>query len=173
MTTNTTEDTLEAQPATAMATHTDAATPARAPRYTEHELAETEIRHDTELPSLDNHVSLPIPLQVEYWSPENPGEEKRGWILGVEEQLIADRDTGELRRMESILFVEETKDGKKARIQCAAKLLVASVQDAIRRGEIVPGNLRYPVKITYTGIKKCKNGNKANKWEITPLVVRG
>lgn len=144
----------------------------RQSRFTAEQLSAAAISPNTVLPSIQKTEAANIPLQVEYWSPEADGESKRGWILGVEHQEVADLETGELKLLESVLFVEETADGKRARFFNASRILVANVKAAIYRGEIVPASLLTPVKITYLGKKKNRSNQKmSGRWEILPLVV--
>ncbi|MBE0435967.1 MAG: hypothetical protein IBX56_09210 [Methylomicrobium sp.] len=146
----------------------------KASRFTAEQIAAAEISPDTALPNIQKNQAANVPLQVEYWSPQAEGESKRGWILGIEPQEVADIETGELKLLESLLFVEETPDGKKSRLFNASRTLVANVKAAITRGEIVPASILTPVQITYLGVKKNRTNNyKSGKWEILPLVVQG
>lgn len=146
----------------------------RQSRFTQEQLNAAAISPDTVLPSIQKTQAANVPLQVEYWSPQKEGEAKRGWILGVEPQEVADMETAELKLLESVLFVEETADGRKARFFNASRILVANVKAAINRGEIVPASLLTPVQITYLGQKKNRSNAKlSGRWEILPLVVKG
>jgi hypothetical protein len=164
----------ETSTALAERAQTTAAAAPRPSRFSAEQLAAAAISPDTVLPSIQKADAANVPLQVEYWSPQEEGEAKRGWILGIEPQEVADMETGELKLLESLLFVEETADGKKARFFNASRTLVANVRAAINRGEIVPASLLTPVQITYRGVKKNRTNNyKSGKWEILPLVVKG
>lgn len=161
-----------AETSTALAERQQTSAAQRQSRFTPEQIA-AAISPDTVLPSIQLTQAANVPLQVEYWSPETEGEAKRGWILGVEPQEVADLETGELKLLESVLFVEETADGKKARFFNASRILVANVKSAIARGEIIPASLLCPVQITYLGKKKNRSNQKmSGKWEILPLVVR-
>lgn len=164
------------EPTTELATRpqTTVAAAPRPSRFTAEQIAAATISPDTVLPSIQKTQAANVPLQVEYWSPEKEGEAKRGWILGVEPQEVADMETGELKLLESVLFVEETADGKKARFFNASRILVANVKAAIMRGEVVPASILTPVQITYLGKKKNRSNQRlSGRWEILPLVVQG
>jgi hypothetical protein len=145
--------------------------PARQARFTAEQITQAHIHETSELPSLVETRAAPVPLSVEYWSPEKEGEFKRCWILGIEYMEVPDMQTGEIRELECVLLVEETPDGGKARYFNASKILVSNVKDAINRGEIVPRSILTPVQIAYLGLKRCKNGNNAARWQILPLIV--
>jgi hypothetical protein len=173
-TTQTKTPAVEPKPINELATRpaTTAATTTRQSRFTQEQIEAAAISPDTLLPSIQSTQAANVPLQVEYWSPQEEGESKRGWILGIEPQEVADIETGELKLLESMLFVEETADGKKARFFNASRTLVANVKAAISRGEIIPASILTPVQITYRGVKKNRTNNyKSSKWEILPLVI--
>jgi hypothetical protein len=146
--------------------------PSRMARFSPDQIAAARIDEASDLPSLVDTKAAPVPLSVEYWSPENEGDSKRGWILGIEVLQVPDMETGEIKDMESVLFVEEGPDGKKSRYYNAGKVLVANVKDAINRGEIIPASILTPVQITYLGQKKNRSNSRLSKrFEILPLIV--
>jgi hypothetical protein len=162
--------------AQAIAVAQPAAMPAtqRAPRFTDEQIAASMIKKEADIPSIKDHSALLVPLIIQYWSPESEGESKRCWILGINEQEVADITTGELKMLECVLLVEETPEGKKVRYINGSKTLVGQVQALMDRKIIVPCNALYPVKITYLGTKKNrKNSFRSARWEIVPLVVGG
>jgi hypothetical protein len=147
-------------------------TAVHAQRFTDEQIAASGLHSDAELPALAEAKAAPVPLSVEYWSPETEGESKRCWILGIEDREIADMETGELKQLESVLFVEQTAEGQIKRWFCASKILVANIKDAIQRGEIIPASRLTPVQIRYTGLaKNSRNAFKSKRFEILPLVV--
>jgi hypothetical protein len=144
---------------------------AQAPRFTNEQIAAASLHSDADLPALAEAKVAPVPLSVEYWSPEVEGETKRCWILGIEDREIADMETGELKEIESVLFVEQTDTGQIKRWFCACKILVANIADAIERGEIIPASRLTPVQIKYTGmVKNSRNAFKSKRFEILPIV---
>ena len=145
-------------------------------RFTNEQLIAAQITGSTALPSIKSAQAAPVPLSVDFWSPQAFGEQKRGWILGIEWMDVPQKnfETGEITgmaEMECVLFVEETPTGMKSRWYTSAKLLVSYVKAAISRGEIVPSSLLTPVQITYKSTKTAKNGRKLSDWEILPLIV--
>ena len=145
-------------------------------RFTNEQLIAAQITSGTALPSIKSAQAAPVPLSVDFWSPQTIGEQKRGWILGIEYMDVPQKnfDTGEITgmaEMECVLFVEETSTGMKSRWYTSARLLVSYVKAAIQRGEIVPNSLLTPVQISYRGTKTAKNGRKPSDWEILPLIV--
>jgi hypothetical protein len=148
--------------------------PAQQPlaRFTPEQIKESIISDGTELPSLSQTRAAPVPLSVDYWSPDTEGDSKRGWIIGITSMEVPDMENGEIRDLESVLLVEECDDGKKRRWFNASRVLVGNVKDAIRRGEIIPASILTPVQIVYRGQKKNRSNQRLSKrWEILPLIV--
>jgi hypothetical protein len=144
--------------------------PALTGKYSHEQIAGSGLHSGAELPVLATTKPSRIPVSAEYWSPELEGESKRGWIAGIEDREIADMETGELRMLPCVLFVEQMESGKLQRIIQASAVLVGNVRDAIKAGEIVPGTHLTPVQITYTGTKKNRSNAKLSKrWEILTL----
>lgn len=141
-------------------------------RFTPEQIQAAVINETTDLPSLSQTRAAPVPLSVEYWSPEHEGDTKRGWIIGIVPMEVPDMETGEIRDLESVLLVEECEDGNKRRWFNASRVLVGNVKDAIRRGEIVPASILTPVQIVYRGQKKNRSNQRLSKrWDILPLIV--
>jgi hypothetical protein len=151
---------------------TQAPKPHSVARFSEEEIAASALHSTADLPSLGDAIPAPVPMSVEYWSPETEGETLRCWILGIEDREVADMETGELKNLESVVFVEQTSDGKIRRWFCASRILVANIRDAIKRGEIIPSSRLTPVMIRYVGLKKnARNAFKSKRFEILPLIV--
>lgn len=155
---------------------TGGAVAAQAPRrsrFSDEQIAAAKIDDTTtELPSLHDGVRpSPIGLSVEYWSPQDAGESKHCWVLGIEPREVVDMQTGEAKILECVLLIEQTPDQKILRFYNASKILVGTIREAANRGEIVMGSLLTPCAITYLGLRRCKNGNNAARWEVRPLVV--
>ena len=142
----------------------------RASRFTEAQIAASQLDNLTEAPDLSKAEKYFVDLNIEYWSPESVGEEKIVYIAGIDEQQIAAFETGEIIDLECVLMIE-VKDGRLTRWRCASKKLVGAIKDAIRFGQIIPNTKLTPVCIQYTGIKKGKNNKPANQWKVTPIIV--
>lgn len=148
-------------------------TPTTVSRYTPELIAKSDLNSATELPLLAEAPSAPVPLSIQYWSPETEGEFKRGWVVGVSMQEVQDIETSELKLLESLLFVEQADNGQMLRWFNSSKILVANIKSAIERGEVIPNTTLTPVQITYTGQKKnSKNAFKSKRFEILPLIIR-
>lgn len=162
MSENTTDHT-----AIAVKTNTEAA------KYTPEQVAASDLSTADNLPLLAEKAVAPIPLSINYWSPETEGEYKRGYVVGVGDQEVADIETGELKTLESLFFVEQAENGQMIRLFNSSKILVANIKAAIERGEIVPNTTLTPVQITYQGQRKnARNAFKSKRFEILPLIVR-
>jgi hypothetical protein len=141
-------------------------------RFTQEQIDGSGLNESAELANLEPAKPSNIPVSTEYWSPENEGESKRGWIAGIEDREIADMETGELKMLPCILLVEQLPGGKLQRIIQASAVLVGNVRDAIKSGEIIPASTLTPVQITYTGTKKNRSNPKLSKrWEILTLKI--
>ena len=142
-------------------------------KYTPDMIAQSDLSSATELPLLAEAPSAPVPLSIQYWSPETEGEFKRGWVVGVGMVEVSDIETNELKLLESLFFVEQAENGQMLRWFNSSKILVANIKTAIERGEVIPNTTLTPVQITYTGQKKnSKNAFKSKRFEILPLIVR-
>ena len=129
--------------------------------------------------SLDTQKSLPdlgkakkhfVPLNIDYWSPEKPGEEKLVYIYSIGGHDVPDLETGEIKTLLCVMMLEKNTNTVKRFIN-ASRVLVGNIQDAINRGEIVPNTILTPVSITFLGaIKNRSNAFSSNRWEIIPLI---
>jgi len=128
--------------------------------------------------SLDIQRSLPdlskakkhfVPLNIDYWSPEQVGEEKLVYIHSIGGHDVPDLETGEIKTLQCVMMIEKQKDTVKRFIN-ASRVLVGNIQDAISRGEIVPKTTLTPVSITFLGsLKNRSNAFSSNRWQIVPL----
>jgi hypothetical protein len=145
---------------------------AQAARFTPEQIAGSALHGGAELPSLAVAKSAPIPMNITYWQPLEVGESIRGWVLGIGFVTMPDMESGELKDLESVLFVAQTEDGAIRRLFNASRILVANVKDAIQRGEIIPASRLTPVVIIYRGEKKnSTNAFKSKVFDILPLIV--
>ena len=93
-----------------------------------------------------------------------------GWVMGIAPRDVIDYKTGEIRSMSTVLILAELEDGTKQRIVSAATILVGQLSEAISRGEIIPGSMDTPIKITYMGLVRTKyTGKNAADWRIERL----
>ena len=126
------------------------------------------------IPDLENAVEDVVSFGSEYWTPENIGESKRGFVLGIEIQSHEKMDdgTGEVSMLDlpCVVFAEQTKDGFKQWANGSVRL-VAIVSDAVKSGALKYGET--PVQVKYTGKKKNKtNAFKSDNWDIRPLIIK-
>ncbi len=150
----------------------DSASHAASSKYTLEQIASSNLSSAKTLPLLSEAPVAPVPLSIQYWSPETEGEFKRGWVVGIGMQEVSDLETSELKMLESLFFVEQGENGQMIRWFNSSKILVANIKDAISRGELVPNTTLTPVQITYIGLKKnSKNAFKSKRFEILPLIV--
>jgi len=129
--------------------------------------------------NLDSQKSLPdlsqakkhfVPLNIEYWSPEQAGEEKLVYIHSIGGHEVPDLETGEIKTLTCVMLLEKQDETVKRFIN-ASRVLVGNIQDAINRGEIVPKTTLTPVAITFLGaFKNRSNAFSSNRWQIIPLI---
>jgi len=140
------------------------------PRYSSSEIAESRIDDQDSLPDLAESQEHFVPLSVEYWSPQNEGEEKRVWVHSISNYEVPDLETGEVRALECVLLMEKNGD-QVIRWINASRVLVGNISDAINRNEIIPGTVLTPVLIRFEGKKRNRsNPFSSNRWQIIPLV---
>jgi len=122
------------------------------------------------LPDLSKSKKHFVPLNIDYWSPEQAGEEKLVYIHSIEGHEVPDLETGEIKTLQCVMMIEKQKDTVKRFIN-ASRVLVGNIQDAISRGEIVPKTTLTPVSITFLGsIKNRSNAFSSKRWQIVPLI---
>ena len=128
------------------------------------------------IPNLENAVEDVVSVGSEYWTPENMGESKRGFVLGIEvqrheRQSEDTKNTGEVDMIElpCVVFAEQTSDGFK-QYSNGSKRLVAMIGDGVTSGRIKYGET--PIQIKYAGKKKNKtNAFKSDAWDVRVLIV--
>jgi hypothetical protein len=146
--------------------------PALPGRFTQEQIDSSALHGGAELPALAVAKAAPIPMNITYWQPLEVGESIRGWVLGVGFVTMPDMESGELKDLESVLFVQQGEDGTIRRLFNASRILVANIKDAIQRGEIIPASRLTPVVIIYRGEKKnSTNAFKSKVFDILPLIV--
>lgn len=128
------------------------------------------------IPNLENAAEDVVSVGSEYWTPENIGESKRGFVLGIEvqrheRQSEDTNNTGEVDMIElpCVVFAEQTSDGFK-QYSNGSKRLVAMIGDGVTSGRIKYGET--PIQIKYAGKKKNKtNAFKSDAWDVRVLIV--
>ncbi len=126
------------------------------------------------IPDLSTAEEEALPIGSEYWTPEDSGETKRGFILGIEMQQHdrIDEGTGEVTEvieLPCVVFAEQV-DGGFRQFANGSKRLVARIEDGIKTGRIKAGET--PVQIKYLGKQKNKtNQFKSDNWDVRPLHI--
>ncbi len=115
------------------------------------------------IPDLKDAKEVPVDLSVEYWDPQNAGDELRGVFVGFITREASDFQNPEvLIELECALFLRK-EDGKLRRYANAAKRLVSSCKT-------LP--LNTACKIVYKGdVQNKQNAFKSQTFMITPLVI--
>ena len=140
------------------------------PRFSEEQIAESNLSNASQLQDLSNAAEHFMPLGIDYWSPEKHGESRAAFITGVDIEIVPDFNTKQPIELECASMAERQGD-KLIRLRSGSKILVGIIKSAIERGEIIPMTQLTPVRITYLGKKKSKSGNQCDNWQVTPLVV--
>ena len=125
---------------------------------------------DGVLPNLHTEAKeLPIDLSSSYWTPENPGELKRGFYQRIEIATYVDEKTGEAIDLPCIILVAQDEKGDVTTIRNGSKRLVAAIEEAVNDGRITEG---MPLQITFLGEEKNKtNAYKSARWSVKPLII--
>jgi len=138
--------------------------------YSSEQLANANLDTQKQLPDLAKAKKHFVQLSIEYWSPEKEGEEKLVYIHSIGMHEVPDMDTGEIKILECVMFIEKDGDVVRRYIN-AGRVLVGNIAGAVRRGEIIPGTTLTPVSITYLGKKQNRsNARISNCWQIIPLI---
>jgi len=138
--------------------------------YSSEQIKASNLDTQKNLPDLTQAKKHFVPLSIDYWTPTQEGEEKLVYIHSVGLHEVPDMDTGEVKQLECVMFLEKQGDVVKRFIN-AGRVLVGNIKDAINRGEIVEGTTLTPVAITYLGKKQnSTNARISNCWQIIPLI---
>ncbi|MGB4498926.1 MAG: hypothetical protein WBI40_09510 [Methylococcaceae bacterium] len=126
------------------------------------------------MPNLQEAKESDVSLGSEYWTPQQSGESKRGIVIGFETQPYdkVDDRTGEVTQIELkvLIFAEQRPDLSWKRIANGGKRLVATVENAVNSGSILP--FKTPVQIKYLGKRKnSTNGFSTDDFEVKTLVI--
>lgn len=116
------------------------------------------------LPDLSTAKEIDVDLLSDYWTPENIGETKRVFFVGIETRTKIDKETGEVEELDHVIFFEKTEEGIKTITNASAVLVQAFSTGTIPQGT--------PVSIQYIGKKKNKNNAfQHDAWRVKPLVL--
>lgn len=122
------------------------------------------------LPNLHEAEISERELSSEYWTPEKEGEYRVGVILEVAEENYTNDDTGEIVKLPCVIMLSQNKDLTFNTIRNGSKRLVATVEAAIEKGEVIPE--KTPVRVTFIGnVKNKTNQFKSDRWSVKPLIV--
>ena len=118
-------------------------------------------------PDLDKAEIIPVDLMADYWTPENPGEEKRVIFIEIKNRTVVSQNpetAGELLELTCAYFAEKV-NGEIKTISNGSKRLVAALENfGAHRG--------MPFIITYLGKKKnSTNTFKSDNWSLKPLQI--
>ncbi len=138
--------------------------------YTADQVSHADLDTQKHLPDLATSEKHFVPLNIEYWSPAQAGEEKLVYIHSIGGHDVPDLESGEIKTLECVMMLEKQGDQVKRFIN-ASRVLVGNIRDAINRGEIVPKTTLTPVSITFLGsMKNRSNAFSSNRWLIIPLI---
>jgi hypothetical protein len=120
----------------------------------------------THFPDLAAAVPMPFELMADYWTPENPGEEKRVVFDQLKIRPVQDqKDPNIIVDLLCAFFWEQTPEGVRS-VSNGSKRLVGAIQEY----DIQHGT---PLLLTYRGKKKNKNNaNQSDLWSIKPLLIK-
>ncbi len=123
-----------------------------------------------ELPNLHEATESPRELSSEYWTPEKEDEYKVGVIIEIKDENYTHEDTGESVVLPCVIMLSQNEDRTFSTIRNGSKRLVATVQNALDSGDVVPGQT--PVKVRYLGQQKNKtNSYKSDRWSVKPIII--
>jgi hypothetical protein len=138
--------------------------------FSEKQIKKSRLDTQNTLPDLAQCKKHFVPLSVQYWSPQDEGEEKLVYVHSVGMHDVPDLDTGEIKALECVMLIEKQGNIVMRYIN-AGRVLVGNIKDAIKRDEIIPGTTLTPISITYVGKKKNRsNAHISNVWQIIPLI---
>ncbi|MFR1667263.1 MAG: hypothetical protein ACLSVO_02965 [Alistipes sp.] len=119
------------------------------------------------LPDLTQAEPEPVELSGEYWTPEQEGETRRLFFVGLNVESVVDMESGESRDLLVAQFVENI-NGEVRAVRNGSRRLVGlfeAFQSSIKPGDAF--------EITYLGKKKNKNnGYKSDNWSVKRLIVK-
>jgi len=100
-------------------------------------------------------------LDATFYSPKVVGEEKRGWVMGIERIEKTDQITGEVKREDVVRFREDGENAKDLFIGQAS--FVRLITHLIKENKIKTGVDGTPIQTRYKGTVKNKSNNFESK----------
>jgi len=148
-----------------------------ASRFTEQELAQSDINNGAMIPDTSSSTPLPIKLNEENLELEL-GEFMDFVVIGIGMKPFpsmnpATPNATEMVKSVSLASLGSDKDGnpKIMRWSLSAKRAVSTIEDAVMRGYVILGNSKTMVRITYTGeVKNKTNAFKSRAFDIEVLL---
>ena len=149
-----------------------------ASRFTEEELAQSDINNGAMIPDTSQVAALPIKLNEVSWNPEI-GETKDFVIIEIGMKLFPSmnpdkKGTSELVKTVSMGAFAQDKNGnpKIERWSISSKIAVSTIEDAVNRGFLILGNTRTKARLTYTGeVKNKTNSFKSKAFDVEVVVT--
>lgn len=122
------------------------------------------------LPNLHKEArEIAIDLSSSYWTPENVGDEMRGFYQRIEECTYVDEKSGEEILLPCVIFISQDLKGDITTIRNGSKRLVAAIDDAVKDGRVSEG---MPLVIKYLGrVKNKSNAFASDRWSVKPLII--
>lgn len=119
------------------------------------------------LPDLWQAEAEPVELSGEYWSPENEGDTRRLFFVGLNMETVVEMETGESRELLVAQFAENI-GGQLRAVRNGSRRLVGIFESF--QASIKPGDA---FEITYLGKKKnVSNSFKSDNWSVKRLIVK-
>lgn len=117
------------------------------------------------LKSLDEAEASDIDLVMEYWTPEEIGEKRRGYFVGLRTEMMTSIDTGVETELTVAIFVRPM-NGKMCFFKNGSRRLVGVIEAL----GIEPNT---PLELTYNGKKKNKsNSFTSDTWSLKPIIMK-
>jgi len=146
-----------------------------ASRFTEQELAQSDINSGAMIPETTSTKALPLKLNTETWTPEI-GEVKDFVVLGFGFVEYPDMNpekaaAGVKNQVRSAFLaargVDKSGNPVLEKWNVSAKRLVSTLEDASQRGYIVLGNSKMIVRITLVGkIRNKTNAFSSDNYDV-------
>lgn len=148
-----------------------------ASRFSEQELAQSDINSGAMIPETNSVKALPVKLNEENLELEL-GEFIDCVVIGVSMKPFPSMNPDkqgltEMVKSISLASLGKDKDGnpKIMRWSLSAKRAVSTIEDAVSRGYVILGNSKTMIRITYTGeVKNKTNSFKSRSFDIEVLL---
>lgn len=149
-----------------------------ASRFTEEELAQSDINSGAMIPDTTQVVALPVKLNEESWNPEI-GETKDFVIVEIGMKSFPSMNPEKAGQYEQVKTVSmaslaHNKDGspKIERWSISSKRVVSTIEDAVNRGYLILQNSKTMARLTYVGeIKNKTNSFKSKNFDVEVVIT--